>query len=85
MQFKLESTVLFDFSCFKVKRPIYLPFEEDESLSETLFPLHLSHIAGHVWHPWFVRALPGGSQLISEETQGYASAAFPRSESGLPW
>lgn len=32
MQFKLESSVLFDSSCFKVKRPIYLPFEEDESL-----------------------------------------------------
>lgn len=32
MQFKLESTVLFDSSFFKVKRPIYLPFEDDESL-----------------------------------------------------
>lgn len=61
MQFKLESSVLFDSSCFKAKRPIYLPFEEDESLSKTLFSLHLSYIAGHVWHPWFVKALPWGS------------------------
>lgn len=62
-----------------------MPFEEDESLSKTLFLLHLSHTAGHVWHPWLARALPWGPQLILEETEGYVSSAFPRAKSGLPW